>query len=117
MLGVLGKYIDSSGGPHLLTKSQVIASGSLSFVLRGKAYKRGRRCHSLLVTCMEIGHFEEFLNQNDKDLSTLTMDLTSIQAINQLTADMQTLLDAYKKFSQDTDEGKHGLTAQYCMDT
>ena len=47
--GVLGHYLDASGGPEILIEQGVLAPGSLSGFLLGKHYNRCKRLHPLLA--------------------------------------------------------------------
>ena len=44
----IGKLLEGSGGPYLLSEARVVAMGSLNRFLKGKMYNRCRRSHSLL---------------------------------------------------------------------
>lgn len=47
---VLGKYIEESGGPFILTESLVLPEGSLKGFLTGTHYNRCKRIHTIFST-------------------------------------------------------------------
>ena len=66
---VIGKYISESGGPDLLTESNIIENGSQTSFLLGKSYKRSKRIHQLLELAMEIQYFNSLkLSLQEDDL-------------------------------------------------
>ena len=42
---MFGKYLEESGGPHILNETHVIEKGSLKSFLSGKSYNRCKRSH------------------------------------------------------------------------
>ena len=119
----VGKFIDDSGGPYILTESGLLAQGSLSSYLAGKNYARCKRVHYSLATTMQRLHFENFLeNLNDPvlkilvsaypdHLSTKNEDHTSLLA--SMPAELHELYLKYEFYSKDTLRGEHGPTSQY----
>ena len=61
----LGKIIEDSGGPYILSESSVVAMGSMNKSLRGKVYNRCHRGHILLSAAIHGVHLEQFSEQND----------------------------------------------------
>jgi hypothetical protein len=53
----IGKLIDESGLPEMLTESGVLAPGSLNGFINCKNFKRCKRLHSMLALALEILHF------------------------------------------------------------
>ena len=48
----LGRIIEGSGGPYVLTEMEAVAPGSLNKFLKGKMYNRCRRVHILFSTAL-----------------------------------------------------------------
>ena len=113
LLGVLGKYLDASGGPFILNECHIIEKGSMNSFISGKNYKRGIRAHSLLSLSMEILHFKQFLKSknmnNSEDIENLIKDIQ----FNTLPDQLKELLKEYEIYREDTANGKHGLTAKF----
>ena len=70
--GGLGYVLDSSGGPDILTETEVLAAGSLHGFLTGKHYtryicencaflNRCNRLHTILAAVFHVLHFRSFL--------------------------------------------------------
>ena len=57
----IGKLLEGSGGPYLLSEARVVAMGSLNRFLKGKMYNRCRRSHLLLSTALHGLHFKRFM--------------------------------------------------------
>ena len=119
---VIGKYISESGGPHLLTESEIIENGSLNSFLLGKSYKRSKRIHQLLALAMEIQNFNSFnLSFQEDDLEkfvSLEDDLPNVidgYKKKFMAKDTNELIKKYEEFAQETRNGNHGKTAQYRM--
>ena len=63
----LGKFIEGSGGPYILSECDIVAMGSMNKFLKGDMYNRCRRGNMILAVSMEGLHFERFLNENYLD--------------------------------------------------
>ena len=61
----LGKIIEGSGGPQMLSESSVAAMGSMNELLRRKVYNRCRRGHILLSAAIDGLHLEQFFELNN----------------------------------------------------
>ena len=61
----LGKIIEGSGGPQMLSETSVAAMGSMNELLRGKVYNRCRRGHILLSAAIDGLHLEQFFELNN----------------------------------------------------
>ena len=61
----LGKIIEGSEGPYILSESSVVAIGSMSKVAIGKVYNRWRRGHILLSAAIYGLQLEQFFEHND----------------------------------------------------
>ena len=76
-----GKLIDSSGGPEMLTDTDVLASGSMNGFLSGKHFNRCKRLHPLLALSFEVLHFQAFLGalEGKDELQNVLFELQSRQ--------------------------------------
>ena len=61
----LGRIIESSGGPYVLTEMQAVAPGSLNGFLKGKMYNCSRRVHILCSTTLHALHFQTFMQDEE----------------------------------------------------
>ena len=57
----IGKIISDSGGPDMLTDTDVLAPGSLNGFLSGRHFNRCKRLHPIFALAFEILHFKAFL--------------------------------------------------------
>ena len=64
---LLGKFIEGSGGPFILSECDIIAMGSMNNFSKGQMYNLCRRGNVILAVSMEALHFERFLNENYLD--------------------------------------------------
>lgn len=113
----VGKLIAESGGPSMLTETEVLAPGSLKGFISGKHFNRCKRLHPLLALAFEKLHFLAFLEKNEQNnemqdfLSTMEVqnpeDLSLILS-NEL---FQRCDTAYSEYSDLTRSGAHGATA------
>ena len=71
--GSLGYIIDESGGPHILTDTEVLAAGSMNGFLSGKHFNRCKRLHPMLSQAFHVLHFRVFL----KEFGDISPDLHS----------------------------------------
>ena len=115
----LGKYIEYSGGPSMLTETNVLAPGSLNGFLTGKVFNRCKRLHPLLALAFEMLHFLKFLEAytNRDELSDLFGHFHDYADWNQFTSMgvFKDCIEKYSEFTEETKSGKHGATAQYWM--
>ena len=63
IFSAIGKIIEGSGGPSILSEAAVIAPGSIPRFLKGKMYNRCRRGHMLLSAAFRGLHFSEYTKQ------------------------------------------------------
>ena len=61
----LGKWIQDSGGPAMLSETDVLPTGSLND-FRGKHFYRCERLHPILELLFEILHFQASLETYDE---------------------------------------------------
>ena len=116
--GALGRLIEGSGGPYVMTEEDVIAPGSLNKFLKGKQYNRCRRAHILFATAMHSLHFERFVAEEGLTESTKTMLKTwalSDDMHQNIPDDLQLLVTKYFLYCDDTLSGARGKTAQFWM--
>ena len=95
LLGVCGKYIDCSGGPHILNEAHIVEKGSMNSFLSGKNYERSKRAHFLLALAFEILHFQSFLSSQDENYDQLLNDIS-------FDSDYNSLPENIKQLFQDT---------------
>ena len=113
----LGKLVTDSGGPASLTDTEVLAPGSLNGFLSGKNFNRCKRQHELLSLAMEILHFRSFVEtyEGKGDLEALFRD-RSLPNGQEDIINEPVFIDAthaYERYSENTRNGTHGLTAGY----
>ena len=115
----IGKLLSNSGGPEMLTESEVLATGSLNGFLTGKHFNRCKRLHPILALALEMLHFSSFLNSYPHREETEAL-ISNIQLT--MGEELQSALDsdvfkactaAYEVFTQVTRTGGHGATAQF----
>lgn len=116
----LGKYIEESGGPSILTESLVLAEGSLKGFLTGTHYNRCKRIHTIFSTALQLLHFRQYLQTKSYDLETIKNEIHKIEEQNQdynenlnLPPCLKSLLEDYERYCQQTQSGEHGATAQF----
>ena len=125
LLSALGKIIAESGGPHILNECEILAKCSLNSFYKGKNYKRYKRMHKLLALGMQCLHFETFLQLQDDSqevLESIKKGIQSYKSVKCITEtgfieskELEDVLSKYLKFVKDTEEGRHGKTAQFWM--
>ena len=115
--GSLGRFIEGSGGPYVMTESNVIAAGSLNKFLKGKMYNRCRRVHILFSTAMHSLHFEQFLkDQGDGAVEMEEVKEWCLLEDNDvIPVKLETLAMKYNLYCEDTLLGVRGKTAQYWL--
>ena len=118
----IGKYIDLSGGPNLLSIAGLIASDSLKGFIKGTNFNRCKRIHPLLYVALGLLHFEAFLESSKTDIEMVKADLTILQSnitseknIKQVPEGILDLCRSYSAYVEETKSGEHGATARYWM--
>ena len=114
----LGKFIEGSGGPYILSECDIVAMGSMNKFLKGKMYNRCRRGNMILAVSMEGLHFERFLNENyfdDKEAILEELEAYANTDQKNISEKMKSFIDNYEEFQQQTLSGLHGKTARYWM--
>ena len=106
----IGKYINESGGPFILTESGVLAPGSLNGFIKGKQYNRCKRLHTLLVAALEILRIEEFLGSDGDNTIALISAKEEINKKNEKPFLIENLSGNLN--AKETSEGAYGCTAQ-----
>ena len=122
--GSLGNIIEESGGPHILTDTNVLAAGSLNGFIQGRHYNRCKRLHPMLSAAFRVLHFERFMAETGQVMPTQLIDRfeklkndpspESIQSLERMDA-FNTLVDKYEEFTDRTRSGEHGKTALFWM--
>ena len=109
----LGKIISESGGPSLLQECQV----SIKSFLSGLSYNKCKRLHEILATAFEVMHFKTFLDlQEDKEeiLEIVSNQITIKEDVSEsYSREMNEILNRYCTFTQDTEKGLYGKTADF----
>ena len=118
----IGKLIDESGGPNMLTDSGVLAPGSLNGFLTGKHFNRCKRLHPILGLAFEILHFDSFLQDfGDKDELLALLNMLQSNPTEETWKEVQAAgvfikcVSDYRTYTQTTRSGGHGATGQYWM--
>lgn len=120
----VGKFISESGLPHILTESGVLAQGSLRGFLNGNNFNRNKRIHPMLAVALEMLHFKSFMKQEEMmDEAALNSMLLKIKIEPQdedtfsksLPTELNELFEKYQIYRNDTLDGVHGATPQFCM--
>ena len=79
----VGKIVEESVGPEMLTDSGVLAPGSSNGFLQGEFFNRCRRLHQILAPPLEILHFQAFMKtckqSNDFSYSEVAVVLGNLQ--------------------------------------
>ena len=116
----IGKLIDSSGGPEMLTDTDVLSSGSLNGFLSGKHFNRCKRLHPILALSLEILHFQAFLSyfEGRDELENVLSELQLSQNEEtwkqvQSSQVFVNCITMYKEYSDQTISGAHGPTALF----
>lgn len=120
----IGKFIDGSGIPKLMTDCGLIAEGSLNGLLTGKHFNRCKKLHSIAALSIKKLHFNAFLVKYARDEHVEKLDESEI--FNILQADSHNPDDAtlflladvlrkYEIFTDQTLKGDHGCNAKFVM--
>ena len=114
----LGKLITESGGPEMLTESEVLASGSLNGFLTGKHFNCCKRLHPILALALEILHFPKFLDTYErKDNIMMSMSYCSLGKTEEVESaiksdELAARAASYEVYTNLTRKGAHGAMAQ-----
>ena len=118
----IGKTIDSSGIPEMLTDAGVLAPGSMRSFIECRNFNRCKRLHPVLALAFEILHFQKFFatyEHNEELKSAIEAspmnDSSSVDGIL-LQQMFDNMCQEYKEFTVRTLDGELGKTAKYCMD-
>jgi len=115
----IGRIIEGSGGPYILSESSAIATGSLPKFLKGKMHYRCRHIHTLLSVAFHGLHMQQFILETfENSYQEIMNALEEWNHLKQLEIKNATLLkfiDQYKIFKDKTLAGKKGKTAQFWM--
>ena len=120
----IGKYIELSGGPNILSLAGVISSDSLKGFIKGTHFNRCKRIHPLFYATLRILHLNLFLEETDTDLDLLGTDLhmlfsnKSDFSFQELPSKITDLYYVYQDFSNETKSGKiyvNGFRFLFCF--
>lgn len=113
----VGKYIDESGGPYILTESGILAPGSLKGFLTGTHFNRCKRIHPMFAAALQILHFQAYLGTINICASDIITELLEIQEQKSTELNfsdtLKEVLDGYDKYYHETENGVHGMTAKF----
>ena len=112
----LGRIIESSGGPYVLTEMQAVAPGSLNSFLKGKMYNCSRRVHILCSTTLHALHFQTFMQDeefSDELIDELRKWVSDDNDVVPKSLDMIAL--KYGMCCKDTMSGACAKTAKFWM--
>ena len=108
----IGKYIAESGGPFILTGSEVLASGSLNGFIKGKHYNRCKRLHMLFVAALKLLHLEEFVSSDGDNIMEMQIVKEEVNKLNEkpfsvgdLSRNLKDLLESYNTCITNTLKG------------
>ena len=111
----LGRIIEGSGGPYVLTEMEAVAPGSLNKFLKSKMYNRCRRVHILFSTALHALHFETFMQ--DEEFSDKLKDELRIWVSDDdvIPESLDMIALKYGMHCEDTMSGACGKTAKFWM--
>lgn len=117
----IGKFVEESEDPDLLSESGCLAPGSTKGFLKCTTFKRCKRVHSLLALAMETFHYCKFLDgypEKDEVLSEMVkFDIVDSQEADFILNSnvFQNVYNAYCAYTEETLAGAQGKTPQYWM--
>ena len=112
----LGKIIEGSGGPYVLSESGCYAEGSLNMFLKGRLYNRCRRLHALLLTSLHGLHLQSFIEDvSIKDDTLAELQEWVAKKELEVPPQLKELANMYHQYCKETVSGNGGKTAQYWM--
>ena len=114
----MGKVVEASGGPYILSESRVLAEGLMNMFLRGKQYNRCKRSHIMLASCLHGLQFKQLLTDFDFDLEFQEDLLYWIYSGNERSEQslaLKEMTKQYVAYCNDSLNGLHGKTAQFWM--
>ena len=121
--GSLGYIIDESGGPHILTDTEVLAAGYLNGFISGKHFNRCKRLHPMLAQAFRVLHFRAFLKESgdiQHDLHSQFQELhdnpyPKLMQTFERTDKYNSFMERYEQYTHLTWSGEHGKTAAFWM--
>ena len=70
----LGRMIEGSCGPYVLSECDIVVVGSINKILKGKMYNICCRGNILLAAAMQILHFKKFLNDFNENVDESVLE-------------------------------------------
>ena len=70
----LGRMIEVSGRPYVLSECDIVAVGSINKILKGKMYNICCRGNILLAAAMQRLHFKKFLNDFNENVDESVLE-------------------------------------------
>ena len=123
----IGKFVEESGRPEMLTDFGVLAPGSLNGFLSGKHFNRCKCLHPMFALAFEILHSRSFLatiQQNSElDINEHVHVLQNIPSKTEngtlekvnTNGVFSSFAEQYRVYTTKTRSGAHGATARYWM--
>ncbi|GFY14285.1 uncharacterized protein TNCV_3614731 [Trichonephila clavipes] len=122
----IGVFINKCGLSHMMIESNIIASGSVNGLVEGKHFNRCKRLHPLMALGLKMLHFDKCLDNieynflkeqviDDRLHYQEAIDSHSSMPIELPNNVLSRVLSAYQKFVEETRQGEHGKTAQFCL--
>lgn len=117
----VGKFIDNCGITNIMVNAEMLANGSVKSYIAEKHFNRCKRLHPIVSLCLQILHFDEFLNQqniscsDDIKIYLIKFKEERSDQPRVLPENLQDLFDRYQEFKQKTLQGEQGKTPQFYM--
>ena len=108
----LGRIIEDSGGPYILSESFVVAIGSMNKFLRGKVYNKCRRCRILLSAASHGLNLKQIFEHN-YIYENFINELESWKNVGPEVDRFKHLFERYVTYMEETMASSHGKTAQF----
>jgi len=117
----IGRIIAESGGPAMLTDTDVLAPGSLRGFIECKSYNRCRRLHPMLALAFEILLYRRFITDYDQadelhnEMKNYASQFEKKKEVDDI-CDSPTFMEVfreYEKYKRKTEDGALGKTAQF----
>lgn len=117
---VTGHKCMGSGYSEILIQAELITSGCLVSVLKGKAYAKAQFCLKTVSEAMERLLFERFLEEENADVTNPVALLTLVQNCETLDLALHdpstlTILEKYEAYEDKVRTGHLGKTAKFWL--
>ena len=119
---VTGHKCMGSGYSEILIQAELVTSGCLVSVLKGKAYAKAQFCLKTVSEAMERLLFERFIEDQNVDVSNPIALLSLVQNCNRTTLNLAlhdpstlTILEKYEAYEDKVHNGHLGKTAKFWL--